>query len=93
MSDTKVVVRVGVRDAAWKQNDALIRRAARRAGWAVSALEGAAGDLTRAHGPEGNSLMGITEIVQDQAARVSSLAHDIERYRAIPGDSQPRPGT
>jgi hypothetical protein len=85
MSATKLVSRLGVKDAASKRNDALIGRAARRARWAVSALDGAAGDLTRAHGPEGNSLMGITEIVQDQAARLSTLAHDIERFRAIPG--------
>jgi hypothetical protein len=81
MSPTKPVGRVGVKDAAWKRNDALIGRAARRADWAVSALEGAAGDLTRAHGPEGNSLTGITEIVRDQAERLSSLADDIERCR------------
>jgi hypothetical protein len=90
MSHTKTVVRVGMKDGAWKLNDALIRRAAKRADLAVSALEGAAGDLNRAHGPEGNSLMGITEIVEDQAARVSSIAHDIERCRAIPGDGGPR---
>jgi hypothetical protein len=86
MSHTKPTGRVGVKDAAWKRNDALIGRAARRADLAVSALEGAAGDLIRAHGPEGNSLTGITEIVQDQAMRLSSLADDIERCRVY----QPR---
>lgn len=93
MSGTKLVGRVGVKDAAWKRNDALIGRAARRADWAVSALEGAAGDLTRAHGPEGNSLTGIAEIVQDQAVRLSSLAEDIESCRAIPGDGEPGTAT
>jgi hypothetical protein len=93
MSDTKIVVRAGVKDAAWKRNDALIGRAARRAGWAVSALECAARDLTLAHGREGNSLMGITEIVEDQAVRVSSLVRDIERCRAIPGNGVPGRGT
>jgi hypothetical protein len=96
MSPTKPVGRVGVKDAAWKRNDALIDRAARRADLAVSALEGAAGDLTRAHGPEGNSLTGITEIVRDQAERLSSLADDIERcrvYQARPSVKSAAAGT
>lgn len=89
MSAAKPVGQPPVKGAAWKRNDALIGRAARRARWAVSALEGAAEDLTRARGPEGNSLMGITEIVEDQAARLSTLAHDVDRCRGIPGDGKP----
>jgi hypothetical protein len=85
MSATKLVGRAGARDAAWKRNDALIRRAAKRADWAASALERAAGDLSRARGREGNSLTGLTEIVQDEALRISGIAGDIERRRPIPG--------
>jgi hypothetical protein len=91
MSDTKPAGRVLFKDAAWKRNDALIGRASRRADWAVSALEGAAGDLTSAHGPEGNPLTGITEIVQEQAVRLASLADDIESCRAVPGNREPGP--
>jgi hypothetical protein len=81
MSGMKPVGRAAERDAAWRRNDALIGRAAQLADWARTALEGAVGELDRAHGPEGNSLTGITEIVQDQAVRLSSLAEDIDRCR------------
>ena len=93
MSGTKLVDRVSHRDAAWKRNDALIGRAARRAEWAASALHSAAGDLDRAWGREGNSLAGLTEIVQEHALRMSSIAGDIERCRAAHGSGEPRPRT
>jgi hypothetical protein len=88
MSGTKMDDRVGQRDAAARRNDELIGRAARRADWAGTALESAAGDLGGAHGAEGNSLTGLTEAVQDEAERVSNLAEDIESRRAVPNHGE-----
>ncbi len=76
-------------DAAAIRDSELIRRAAKRADWAGAALEGAAGDLDEAHGAEGNALTGLTEVVLDEAARVSRLAEDIESHDPVPEDGAP----
>src|SRR5579863_8636932 len=75
--------RVGRSNAATR-NDALIRRAAKRARWAGIALNRAAGDLDRAKGADGNALSGLAEIVQDEATRVSKLAEEIESRSNVP---------
>jgi hypothetical protein len=67
----------------------LIKRAAKRTDWAGAALESAAGDLDEAHGVEGNALTGLTEVVLDEAARVSHLAEDIESHDRAPVDGTP----
>jgi hypothetical protein len=54
-----------------------VDRAAKRADWAGWALEHAADDLREAGGGEGG-FDGLTEMVLDQAGRVSRLAQDIE---------------
>jgi hypothetical protein len=71
-------------DAATETDDELISRAAKRADWASAALESAADDLDDAHGDQGKSLTGLVEVVQDEAARVSHLAEDIESHRPVP---------
>lgn len=73
-------------DAAVIRDSELIRRAAKRTDWAGAALESAAGDLDEAHGVEGNALTGITEVVLDEAARVSRLAEDVESHDPAPAD-------
>jgi hypothetical protein len=67
-----------------RRNAELISRAAKRAGWAGTALENAAGDLSDAHGGEGRALTGLAEVVLEQAERVSHLAEDIESQRPVP---------
>ncbi len=62
-----------------RRDEELIGRAAKRVGWAGSALTTAARDLSDAHGEDGNPLAGLAEVVLEQAARVSSLAEDIEK--------------
>ena len=57
-----------------------VDRAAKRADWAGRALESAAEDLQEAGGPDGG-FEGLTEMVLDQAARVSRLSQDIESRR------------
>jgi hypothetical protein len=69
-----------------RRDEELIARAAKRADWAGAALRTAARDLSDAHGEDGNPLTGLAEVVLEQAARVSSLAEDIERRL-----SKPRP--
>jgi hypothetical protein len=89
MPGTKMEPHLG-RSAAERRNDEQIGRAAKRAGWAGEALEGAAGDLDGACGTEGNPLKGLEEAVQDEAERVSKLAGDIESHRTVPsGGKQP----
>jgi hypothetical protein len=89
MSRTTDDGRAGPPNAAATQNDALIARAAKRAGWAGAALESAANDLHDAHDDEGKAMTGVAEVVLDEAARVSRLAEDIESqtpsHGATPG--------
>jgi hypothetical protein len=75
--------RVGRTNAATR-NEALIGRAAQRAGWAGIALERAAGDLDGAWGADGNGLSGLAEIVHEEAARASKLAREIEGRSSVP---------
>src|SRR3981081_2408180 len=60
MPGTKIGPRLGP-NASERRNDAQIRRAAKRAGWAGEALESAADDLDGACGAEGNPLTGLQE--------------------------------
>ena len=90
MSGAKVDRRAA-RTYAASQDDELISRAARRTGWASSALEGAAGDLADVGsdvGEEDNaySLTGLAELLHDEAQRVSHLAEDIASQRGDPDD-------
>jgi hypothetical protein len=57
--------------------DELINRAARKTGWAGSALAGAAADLHNA-GVGSEDLAGLTEVVLDKAHLLARLADDIE---------------
>jgi hypothetical protein len=82
MSATKIDRRTAYADVAATRNDVLIARAARRAGWAASALDSAAADLEAAHDREGNPLTSLAEVVSEGAARVSHMAADIESRRA-----------
>lgn len=84
MSGTKSHRHAVLARAAADRNSELIERAAKRADWAGSALESAAGDLDGTHGTEGNALTGLTEVVLEEAARVSRLAEDIESQRPRP---------
>ena len=77
MPTTTLPRRVGRSNSA-KRSDELIGRAAKRAGWAGTALEGAARDLDGACGVDGNALSGLAEVVEEEATRVSSLAEEIE---------------
>ena len=88
MRPTTLDRRAGRRKAA-AGNDALIGRAAKRAGWAGTALESAANDLDGAWGTDGNALSGLAEIVQDEAVRVSNLAKEIESRSIVPSDVDP----
>ncbi len=82
MPPTTVERRAGRSNSA-KRSDELIGRAARRVGWAGTALEGAAKDLDGACGADGNPLSGLAEVVQDEAARVSNLAGEIDSRRTV----------
>jgi hypothetical protein len=68
----------------------LIARAAEHAGWAGAALEGAARDLDGTWGADGNALSGLVEVLEDEAARVCSLAEEIKSRgsfsRDLPSD-------
>jgi len=75
-----------------KKDDELITRAAKRADWAGTALESAAGALDDAHGVEGKPLTDLAEVVQDEATRVSHLAEDIKSHRPVPEDDEPGDG-
>jgi hypothetical protein len=105
MHATRAPDRRAGRSNSARRSEESIRRAAKRAGWAATALEGAARDLDGACGSDGNALSGLAEVVQDEAARVCNLAEEIEsrtpRPRALemhpspprgPGRSQPRGG-
>lgn len=61
-----------------KRSDKLIGRAAKRAGWAGTALKSAARDLDGACGADGNPLSGLAEVVEDAATRIANLAEEIE---------------
>jgi hypothetical protein len=68
-------------NAAARKDDALIGRAAKRAGLAGAALASAAWHLDNAHGRDGNTLTGLAELVRDEAGRISRLVEDIESHR------------
>jgi hypothetical protein len=89
MSGTRIDRSAAHANGATRRDDLLITRAARRTDWAGTALEGAAGDLADAHGSEGDALTGLTEVVLEEAARVSHLAEDIESHRPAPDDRLP----
>jgi len=92
MSGSKIDRRAAQEDAAAKQDDELITRAAKRTDWAGTALESAAGDLDDAHGVEGKPLTDLAEVVQDEATRMSHLAEDIESHRPVAEDDEPGDG-
>jgi hypothetical protein len=92
MSGSKIDRRAAQEDADAKQDDELITRAAKRADWAGTALESAAGDLDDVHGVEGKPLTDLAEVVQDEATRVSHLAEDIDSHRPVPEDDEPSDG-
>jgi hypothetical protein len=75
--------RAGHSSSAQRSNE-LIGRAAKHAGWACAALESAARDLDGTWGADGNQLSGLVEVVQDEAARVCSLAEEIESRSTSP---------
>jgi hypothetical protein len=83
MPATTLDRRVGRSNAATR-NEALIGRAAQRAGWAGIALERAARDLDGASGADGNGLSGLAEIVHEEAARASKLASEIVGRSSAP---------
>jgi hypothetical protein len=87
MPETEIDRRVRRKNAAARESDQLIARAAKRANLAGTALAGAAGDLDNAHSRDGNALTGLAEVVLDEAGRVSHLVKDIESHRAAPKDS------
>ena len=89
MSGTKIDGRATRASAAIRRDDLLIARAAKRTDWAGAALESAAGDLDDAHGSEGDALTGLTEVVLEEAGRISHLAEDIESHRPAPDDVEP----
>jgi hypothetical protein len=77
--------------AAEKNDDELVSRAARRTGWAGTALESAAGALAEV-GDEGDAMTSLAEVVEDEAVRVSHLAEDIESQLPDPDDTEPGHG-
>ena len=76
--------------AASRRNDKRIAHAASLTGLAATALENAAGDLGFAYGEERRPLTDLTQIVLEEAARISKLAADIESHMNVPG--QPNGG-
>lgn len=72
------------------QNDKRIAHAASLSSLAATALESAAADLSAAHGGDQRPLAGLTELVLEEAARISRLAGDIESHRRLPA-SPPDP--
>ena len=66
------------------QNDKRVAHAASLTGLAATALEKAAGDLSVAHGDERRPLTDLTQIVLEEAARISRLAGDIESHMNAP---------
>jgi hypothetical protein len=89
MPGDKIDLRAAQEDAAAKKDDELITRASKRTDWAGTALESAAGDLDDVHGVEGKPLTDLAEVVQDEAARVSHLAEDINSHRLVSEDDEP----
>lgn len=82
------------RSAMDARNDDLIVHAAKLAAWAGDALTTAAGDLNDAHGCDRKPLTGLTQVVTEQAARVSSLADDIDSHRdSVSRLAGPQPAT
>jgi hypothetical protein len=75
--------RVGRSNSATRSNE-LIRRAAKHASWAGTALDSAARELDGTWGADGNALSGLVEIVQDEATRVTNLAEEIESRSTVP---------
>jgi len=67
-----------------RRNDKRIAHAASLTGLAASALENAAGDLSVAHGEARRPLTDLTQIVLEEAARISRLAGDIESHMNAP---------
>ncbi len=67
-----------------QRSNELIGRAAKHAGWAGEALQSAARDLDGTWGSDGNPLSGLVEVVEDEAARVCSLAREIESRSTLP---------
>jgi hypothetical protein len=72
------------------RNDELIAHAAKLAGWAGDALTSAANDLSDAHSSDRRPLTGLTQVVTEAAARVSSLANDIECHRSVSSRAAPQ---
>ncbi len=69
-----------------------IDRAAKRADWAGRALKNAAEDLQDA-GAWNAGLEGLTEMVFEQAGRVSRLAKDIESRKEDATRTDPSPSS
>jgi len=67
-----------------RRNDKRIAHAASLTGLAATALKNAAGDLSVAHGDERRPLTDLTQIVLEEAARISRLAADIESHINVP---------
>ncbi|MCW3030494.1 MAG: hypothetical protein JWM66_627 [Solirubrobacterales bacterium] len=64
-----------------KRVEELVARAAKRADWARSALQAAAGDLAGIEDASGGLLTSLVEQVHDEAERVGRLAEDIRSRR------------
>ena len=79
-------------DADAKIDDDRITRAAKRTDWAGSALDGAAEDLDDAHSSEGKLLTTLSEVVKEEAERVSRLADDIKSHRSPTEADRPDDG-
>jgi len=90
MAATTLHRRVG-RGSSIRKNGESIGRAAKRAGWAGTALASAARDLDGAWGADGNALSGLAEVVQDEATRVSNLAEEIESRSILPSEREDSP--
>lgn len=69
--------------AASRRNDKRIAHAASLTGLAATALENAAGDLSVAYGEERRPLTDLTQVVLEEAARISKLAADIESHMSV----------
>ncbi len=67
-----------------RRNDKRLAHAASLTSLAATALENAAGDLGIAHGDERRPLTDLTQLVLEEAARISNLATDIESHMNVP---------
>ena len=74
-----------------RRNDKRIAHAASLTGLAATALENASGDLSVAYGDERRPLTDLTQIVLEEAARISKLAADIESHMNVPRPAQRDP--